>query len=143
MRPLLSLLLASLPCAFAAQVSRPLPRPPARMDPNTYFVDPVSGRDEGNGRSPDHPWRTLTHALPLAQGGPAQVMLAPGEYSEKSGERFPLRPIFDTQLVGVLPRGARILGPSAEEKLPVFEVAGIGTFYQLEIDTPGVSISSW
>src|SRR5262245_21308051 len=85
-----------LSCAQAgplAQATRNLAPPPARMDPNVYFVDPVRGSDEGSGRTSAHPWRTLTYAFPHAVGGPGVVLLAPGEYSEASGERFPLRPL--------------------------------------------------
>ena len=119
------------------------PLPPARMDANIYYVDPSRGRDLGSGRNPTEPWRTLTHAFAHGGGAPMVVVMAPGDYSEASGESFPLRPpgYFVLSTLFANEHGARIIGPRGDDPAPVFEVV---TFFQqsfenLEIVTDGVA----
>ena len=108
-------------------------------DSNLFFVDPVRGSDEGTGRDPARPWRTLTHANENAYGTPAILLLAPGEYSEASGEVFPLAPSGFSTIVGKFPAGARIVGPS-DASVPVFRAnSGISTYSGFEIVTEGVA----
>lgn len=139
--------LASFVMLLQAGVHAPAPRmtppAPARMDANLYFVDPFRGHDVGSGRNPSQPWRTLTYAFAHGGGAPMVVVMAPGDYSEASGESFPLRPpgYFVLSTVFVNEHGARILGPSGANPPPVFEVV---TFFQqrfenLEIVTEGVA----
>lgn len=52
------------------------------------YVSPTTGNDQGAG-SQQSPFKTLTRALQLAQPNTA-IILAPGTYSEQTGEQFPL-----------------------------------------------------
>ncbi|PSN11161.1 hypothetical protein C7271_25000, partial [filamentous cyanobacterium CCP5] len=54
------------------------------------FVDPQAGSDGVGDGSQRRPFGTITHALSLAEANTV-VVLAPGEYSQQSGESFPLR----------------------------------------------------
>ena len=135
--------LALLQTGPLAEVRSSAPIQPARMDANIYYVDPFRGRDVGTGRNPAQPWRTLTYAFAHGGGAPMVVVLAPGDYSEASGESFPLRPpgYFVLSTVFANEHGARIIGPSAADPAPVFEVV---TFFQqrfenVEIVTDGVA----
>jgi hypothetical protein len=110
------------------------------MDANLYYVDPVRGRNEGSGRSPDRPWRTLTYALGHAGGTPGVIAMASGDYSEASGEEFPLRPGFYRFLFGTGPFGSRIIGPRDAARTPVFELGAASQRIQnVEIVTEGVA----
>ena len=105
-------------------------------DPNGFFVDPVNGEDVGDGREEDRPWRTLTYALAHVYGGPV-IQLAPGEYSEASGERFPL--VLDRGMVILgQQRSARIVGPS-DPSVPVFQVLEGGIFESFEVVALGAA----
>jgi parallel beta-helix repeat protein len=53
------------------------------------YVSPTTGNDQGAG-SQQFPFQTLTRALQSAQPNTA-IILAPGTYSEQTGEQFPLR----------------------------------------------------
>jgi len=54
------------------------------------FVNPTIGNDAMGNGSQRLPFRTLTHALNLAQPG-TTIMLSPGIYGHETGEQFPLR----------------------------------------------------
>ncbi|QDU69892.1 DUF1565 domain-containing protein [Engelhardtia mirabilis] len=72
----------------------------ARAD--TLFVDPVGGDDGSGNGSQALPWKTLTHAMGQLPAGPNSVFLLPGEFSEASGEVFPITvPVVDDlELIG-------------------------------------------
>ncbi|MEM9769020.1 MAG: S-layer homology domain-containing protein, partial [Cyanobacteria bacterium P01_D01_bin.71] len=53
------------------------------------YVDPQRGRNDSDGQSPAQALPTLTAALRLSQGD-TLIRLAEGQYTESSGERFPL-----------------------------------------------------
>ncbi|KAM3113619.1 DUF1565 domain-containing protein [Phormidesmis sp. 146-33] len=55
---------------------------------SVLFVNPASGNDRGSG-SEQAPLKTITQALRVVQPGTI-IMLAPGTYSAKTGETFPL-----------------------------------------------------
>jgi parallel beta-helix repeat protein len=55
---------------------------------STLFVNSSSGNDTGNG-SAQAPLKTITQALRVVQPGTI-ILLAPGTYSTKTGEAFPL-----------------------------------------------------
>src|SRR5262245_33876794 len=141
MGPFVAALLLFLPTGSPGGATRPSPAPAERMDGNQFYVDPIRGSDEGSGRERGQPWRTLTHAISSAFGTPAVILLASGEYSEASGEHFPLRPRALQWIRGDTEHGVRILGPrGGDRSAPVFE---IGAAYQslagLEIVTGGVA----
>jgi len=54
------------------------------------YVDPAIGRDQTGDGSRDRPFQTITHALDRAHPNTI-VVLAPGTYSEASGEQFPIQ----------------------------------------------------
>jgi parallel beta-helix repeat protein len=55
-------------------------------------VNPTTGNDRSGNGSPQAPFKTITRALSLLQDGKAAVIqLAPGTYSQESGEKFPLQ----------------------------------------------------
>ncbi|WP_413161300.1 DUF1565 domain-containing protein [Capilliphycus salinus ALCB114379] len=53
------------------------------------YVDPVNGVDSDTSGNNANPFRTLTYALQKAQPG-VTVQLAPGTYSQQTGEIFPI-----------------------------------------------------
>lgn len=53
------------------------------------YVNPVQGRDGGEGGTQQTPFRTITYALQTAQPGTV-IQLAPGTYSQEAGEVFPI-----------------------------------------------------
>jgi parallel beta-helix repeat protein len=56
---------------------------------NLLHVNPMTGNDgQGNGTS-EMPYKTITQALKVAQPNTV-ILLAPGTYSNRSGEKFPL-----------------------------------------------------
>ncbi|ELR97916.1 DUF1565 domain-containing protein [Gloeocapsa sp. PCC 73106] len=59
------------------------------------YVNPNSGNDQKGKGTETSPFKTITQALMLATPE-AMIMLAPGTYSQESGETFPL--IFNTQV---------------------------------------------
>ncbi|HIK43659.1 MAG TPA: DUF1565 domain-containing protein, partial [Leptolyngbyaceae cyanobacterium M65_K2018_010] len=84
------------------------PTTPARSGASPSYtlvhVSAVAGSDGNGDGSQLRPYQTITHALRIAPAN-AIVLLAPGEYSEASGERFPiyLKP-------GVTVQGASVAG---------------------------------
>jgi parallel beta-helix repeat protein len=63
--------------------------PQAFIQINLLHVNPITGNDgQGNGTS-ETPYKTITQALKVAQPNTA-ILLAPGTYSNRSGEQFPL-----------------------------------------------------
>jgi parallel beta-helix repeat protein len=63
--------------------------PDNSQDNQVIYVDPHNGNDQtgrGNQRSP---FKTITQALMVAQPQ-TRILLAPGTYSERTGENFPL-----------------------------------------------------
>ncbi|MBD2593874.1 DUF1565 domain-containing protein [Nostoc spongiaeforme FACHB-130] len=56
---------------------------------NVLFVNPSIGDDTTGNGSDRTPLKTITQALRVAQGNTV-IMLAPGNYSEETGETFPL-----------------------------------------------------
>jgi parallel beta-helix repeat protein len=64
-------------------------------------VNPNAGNDRNGNGSPQAPFKTITRALSLLQDGKSAVIqLAPGTYSEDSGEKFPLQLKSGTILFG-------------------------------------------
>ena len=57
---------------------------------DTLFVDPVGGDDVGGDGSAAAPWKTITHAMGQLPPGHNSVLLAAGEFSQSSGEVFPV-----------------------------------------------------
>jgi parallel beta-helix repeat protein len=55
----------------------------------TVHVNAASGRNDGGDGSQLRPWQTISHALQAAPPN-SIILLAPGDYSEASGEQFPL-----------------------------------------------------
>ncbi|AFY70245.1 parallel beta-helix repeat protein [Thalassoporum mexicanum PCC 7367] len=56
------------------------------------YVNPNAGSDRNGNGSPQAPFKTITRAMSLLQDGKSAVIqLAPGTYSEDSGEKFPLQ----------------------------------------------------
>ncbi len=66
----------------------------------TLYVNPVTGND-ANAGSRLSPYRSITRALQVAKQ--SVIRLAPGTYSEKVGEKFPL----------VIPKGVMVIGNEA------------------------------
>lgn len=56
---------------------------------NVLFVNPSAGDDTAGNGSESTPLKTITHALKLANSGTV-IKLTPGNYSEQTGEMFPL-----------------------------------------------------
>ncbi|BCL38148.1 hypothetical protein NSMS1_45950 [Nostoc sp. MS1] len=56
---------------------------------NVLFVNPSAGDDTAGKGSESAPLKTITHALKLANPGTV-IKLTPGNYSEQTGEMFPL-----------------------------------------------------
>lgn len=56
---------------------------------NVLFVNPSAGDDTAGKGSESTPLKTITHALKLANSGTV-IKLTPGNYSEQTGEMFPL-----------------------------------------------------
>ncbi|MGB3493542.1 MAG: DUF1565 domain-containing protein [Elainellaceae cyanobacterium] len=57
--------------------------------PSYLFINPIQGNDSGAGTQAS-PLRSLTQALSQAEAG-TTIVLAPGTYSEETGEQFPIR----------------------------------------------------
>ena len=74
--------------------------------PRNVFVDAVAGLDTNVG-SAAAPWKTITHAIASMPVAGGTIQLAPGIYSQDSGERFPLEPRSNQTILGdVATRGA-------------------------------------
>ncbi|MEG5035001.1 DUF1565 domain-containing protein [Microcoleus sp. AT3-D2] len=58
-------------------------------DINILYVSSIGGSDTGGNGSDRAPFKTLTYALSVAPPKTA-ILLAPGTYSEQTGEKFPL-----------------------------------------------------
>ncbi|MEG4108917.1 DUF1565 domain-containing protein [Microcoleus sp. S13_C5] len=58
-------------------------------DINILYVSSAGGSDTGGNGSDQAPFKTLTYALSVAPPKTA-ILLAPGTYSEQTGEKFPL-----------------------------------------------------
>ncbi|MEM9482169.1 MAG: DUF1565 domain-containing protein [Cyanobacteria bacterium P01_F01_bin.116] len=54
-------------------------------------VDAAMGDDQRGSGSADQPYKTITQALAMAPNASTVILLAPGHYSQASGEQFPLR----------------------------------------------------
>lgn len=77
------------PTAATPKVEMPAPTPTRVNVQRVLYVNPTSGKDTHNGQTPQTAFRSITHALKFAEGG-TLIQLAPGKYSEESGEQFPL-----------------------------------------------------
>lgn len=60
-----------------------------QSDINILYVSSTGGSDTGGNGSDQAPFKTLTYALSVAPPKTA-ILLAPGTYSEQTGEKFPL-----------------------------------------------------
>ncbi|MEG4212754.1 DUF1565 domain-containing protein [Microcoleus sp. S13_B4] len=60
-----------------------------QSDINILYVSSIGGSDTGGNGSDQAPFKTLTYALSVAPPKTA-ILLAPGTYSEQTGEKFPL-----------------------------------------------------
>ncbi len=71
------------------EASQPSPGTQAGTSAGIVYVDPQTGKDEGNG-SQEQPLKTITYAIAQAPPG-STIQLRPGSYSGDTGEIFPLR----------------------------------------------------
>ena len=74
----------------------------------TFYVDAVNGNDERTAeaaKDPATPWKSLTRASSASLVSGDVVDLAPGEYSEQTGETFPV----------VIPSGLTVVGSGTGE----------------------------
>ena len=57
-----------------------------------FHVDAVNGSDTNSGLVKEAPFKTITHALEMAeqQADRVSIFLTPGNYNMDSGETFPL-----------------------------------------------------
>ncbi len=96
----------------ARQVAAGAPREaPAQYQ--TLYVNPESGNDSAEGLQ-NQPFRTVTHALTIALPNTV-IVLAPGRYTESSGEVFPLQ----------LKPGVTIQGaPGSRDRTAIIEGGG-------------------
>lgn len=83
---------------------------------SVLHVDAVTGHDQQGVGSPEQPYRTITQALRMAPATSTVILLAPGHYSQDSGEHFPLR----------LRPGITIQGNAGEARNTI--IAGGGEF---------------
>ncbi|MEO0867817.1 MAG: DUF1565 domain-containing protein [Cyanobacteria bacterium J06642_11] len=99
LKSLTGLLLALATLAISeparAQVSTPSPQVLSRNQQSQNYtilhVDAANGSERGTGEA-TKPYKTVTQALQVARPGVSTViLLAPGHYSQASGESFPLR----------------------------------------------------
>ncbi len=92
---LIGLLYTSGRSALLAQVPSTAPNPSASPSPSqtastVLYVNPNTGADQTTaGRTEAAPYRTITFALQQATSGTV-VQLAPGSYTQQSGEQFPI-----------------------------------------------------
>ena len=69
----------------------------------TFYVDAAAGADLAarDGLSMDTAWRSVTYALTrIRPPGPHEIRVTAGEYSQASGERFPVTLPYDMSLTG-------------------------------------------
>ncbi|MEM8611342.1 MAG: DUF1565 domain-containing protein [Cyanobacteria bacterium P01_H01_bin.105] len=89
------------------------------QSPQSYgvlHVNVTTGSDEKGTGSAEAPYRTITQALQIAPTTSTVILLAPGHYSQESGEQFPLR----------LRPGITIQGNTGETRNTI--IAGGGDF---------------
>ncbi len=79
----------SLDAGVSGNQTRPAAAPLPDNRP-TIFVDAANGSDSRGDGSRDNPFQTITYAIERAPAG-SVIQLLPGVYSEKSGEKFPIR----------------------------------------------------
>ncbi|MBE9011451.1 DUF1565 domain-containing protein [Pseudanabaenaceae cyanobacterium LEGE 13415] len=100
---LLTLLAFSAPLIAQAQTPSQLPTPTTPAPPavtSILYVNPNTGSDQAtSGRTDAAPFRTITFAMQQASAGTV-IQLAPGNYTQQSGEQFPI-----VMKAGVILRG--------------------------------------
>jgi hypothetical protein len=90
---LMAIACVNLDQAIAAEIARPIAisaANPGQIEPTRLHVNPRSGDDQTGDGSLARPFQTITHALDRARSNTI-VVLAPGRYSETSGEQFPIQ----------------------------------------------------
>lgn len=103
---LTALTLTGIPPAVAQTADSPAaPTRPTQQSYTLIHVSPQAGSDSSGDGSQFRPYQTIAYALSAAPTN-AIVLLAPGEYSEASGERFPIR-----LRSGITVQGAPGVGP--------------------------------
>ena len=118
------LVVAALMTTYPARAQEPLlSRTPgettARQAPQNYdvlHVNAATGHDQQGLGSAEQPYKTITQALRMAPATSTVILLAPGHYSQDSGEQFPLR----------LRPGITIQGNNGEARSTI--IAGGGEF---------------
>ncbi len=114
----------------------------AEMPPYILHIDAVSGNDSSADGSKLKPFKTITRALAVARPR-ALLQLAPGEYSEASGEQFPLV-LNAVDLVGdEASRGEaiKIVG-SGKNMSPTFANQNVAVVIGKEVVMRGVTITN-
>lgn len=96
------------------QASPSVPALPSNL--SVIYVDAANGSDTGGDGSRNAPFQTITYALTRAGAG-VIVQLLPGEYTEASGETFPIE----------LPKGVILRGDEASLG-EGYLISGGGTF---------------
>lgn len=96
---LLMVLIVILPCSILliappSTAQEPIPSPTLSKNNNTIYVNSQDGDDHQPGKKTS-PLQTISQALKIAPAG-STIQLAPGTYSEETGETFPL--VLDHQL---------------------------------------------
>ncbi|MGL5834985.1 MAG: DUF1565 domain-containing protein [Waterburya sp.] len=96
---LLMALILMLPCsillpAAPSAAQEPIASPTLSKDNSTIYVNSQAGDDHQSGKKTS-PLQTISHALKIAPAG-STIQLAPGTYSEETGETFPL--VLDHQI---------------------------------------------
>ncbi|MGG6264508.1 DUF1565 domain-containing protein [Leptolyngbya sp. AN03gr2] len=90
---LLALLALSTPLIAQAPAVSQLPIPTTPTPPavtSVLYVNPNTGSDQAtSGRTDAAPFRTITFAMQQANAGTV-IQLAPGNYTQQSGEQFPI-----------------------------------------------------
>lgn len=98
---------------------------------NTYYVDPVKGKDTNNG-SITAPFKTLTHAVAVVAKSTATgltINLARGVYTTHSGETFPI----------VIPTGVTLAGTNyghTQRKGTFINGSGEDTYIEKALNKP-------
>ncbi|MEM1251358.1 MAG: DUF1565 domain-containing protein [Cyanobacteria bacterium P01_H01_bin.21] len=118
------LVIAALVTALPANAQEPiLSRSPegntSHQSPQSYnvlHVNAATGSDQQGIGSAEQPYKTITQALRMAPATSTVILLAPGHYSQDSGEQFPLR----------LRAGLTIQGSAGETRNTI--IAGGGEF---------------
>lgn len=103
---LATLTVTGIPPALAQTLdSSSAPTRPTQQSYTLIHVNPLAGSDSSGDGTQLRPYQTISYALSAAPTN-AIVLLAPGEYSEASGERFPIR-----LRSGITVQGAPGVGP--------------------------------